>query len=136
MLVVFIFVWLAARSVNLLALHADMAVTLGVNVASLKKSLFVGGALLTASAVTSAGNIAFVGLIVPHACRMIWGPDHRFLFPSALLTGGFFLVLADTLSRTVLASTPVTRWSGNFLIGVPFSFSSYTGADGYDDDSR
>lgn len=126
MLVVFIFVWLAARSVNLLALHADMAATLGVNVASLKKSLFVGGALLTASAVTSAGNIAFVGLIVPHACRMIWGPDHRFLFPSALLTGGFFLVLADTLSRTILAPHQLPVGVVTSLIGVPvFLFQLY-----------
>ena len=126
MLVVFIFVWLAARSVNLLALHADMAATLGVNVASLKKSLFIGGALLTASAVTSAGNIAFVGLIVPHACRMIWGPDHRFLFPSALLTGGFFLVLADMLSRTVLAPHQLPVGVVTSLIGVPvFLFQLY-----------
>ena len=126
MLVVFIFVWLAARSVNLLALHADMAATLGVNVASLKKSLFIGGALLTASAVTSAGNIAFVGLIDPHACRMIWGPDHRFLFPSALLTGGFFLVLADMLSRTVLAPHQLPVGVVTSLIGVPvFLFQLY-----------
>lgn len=116
---VFVFAWLAARSVNLLALHADMAVTLGVNVASLKKSLFIGGALLTASAVTSAGNIAFVGLIVPHACRMIWGPDHRLLIPSTLLTGGFFLVLADTLSRTILAPHQLPVGVVTSLIGVP-----------------
>ena len=126
MFVVFIFAWFAARSVNLLALHADMAATLGVNVASLKKSLFVGGALLTASAVTSAGNIAFVGLIVPHACRMIWGPDHRFLFPSAVLTGSFFLVLADTLSRTILAPHQLPVGVVTSLIGVPvFLFQLY-----------
>lgn len=126
MLAVFVFAWFAARSVNLLALHSDMAASLGVRVAFLKKSLFIGSALLTASAVTSAGNIAFVGLIVPHACRMVWGPDHRFLFPSALLTGGFFLVLADTLSRTVLAPHQLPVGVVTALIGVPvFLFQLY-----------
>ena len=126
MFAVFVFAWFAARSVNLLALHADMAATLGVKVSSLRKSLFIGGALLTASAVTSAGNIAFVGLIVPHACRLIWGPDHRFLFPSVLLKGGFFLVLADTLSRTILAPHQLPVGVVTSLIGVPvFLFQLY-----------
>ena len=126
MLAVFVCAWVAAKSVNLLALHSDMAATLGVKVGPLKKSLFMGSALLTASAVTSAGNIAFVGLIDPHACRMIWGPDHRFLFPSALLTGGFFLVLADTLSRTILAPHQLPVGVVTSLIGVPvFLFQLY-----------
>ncbi len=125
---VFIPVWRVSSAVNLLALHADMARSLGVNVPWLKKGLFAGGALLTATAVTGAGNIGFVGLIVPHACRMMWGPDHRFLFPAALLTGGFFLVLADTLARTVFAPHQLPVGVVTSLIGVPvFLFQLYRG---------
>lgn len=123
---VFIWAWRVSPSVNLLALHADRAQTLGIRISRLRKGLFVGGALLTATAVTGAGNIGFIGLIVPHACRMMWGPDHRFLFPAALLTGGFFLVLADTLARTVLAPHQLPVGAVTSLIGVPvFLFQLY-----------
>lgn len=124
--VVFAWAWHMSPAVNVLALHAERAETMGVGVASLRKGLFIGGALLTATAVTGAGNIGFVGLIVPHACRMLWGADHRFLFPAALLTGGFFLVLADTLARTVLAPYQLPVGVVTSLIGVPvFLFQLY-----------
>lgn len=126
--VVFGLVWRVSPAVNLLAQHADMARSLGVDVARLKKGLFAGGALLTAVAVTGAGNIGFVGLIVPHACRMMWGPDHRFLFPASVLIGGFFLVIADTLARTVLAPHQLPVGVVTSLIGVPvFLFQLYKG---------
>ena len=75
--------------------------------------------LLTASAVTSAGSIGFVGLIVPHACRFAVGPDHRVLIPAAALAGGTFLVLADTLARTVLAPQQLPVGVVTALIGTP-----------------
>ncbi len=125
---VFVWAWRVSPAVNLLALQADMAVTLGVRVPWLRKGLFAGSALLTATAVTGAGNIGFVGLIVPHACRMIWGPDHRFLFPAALLTGGFFLVLADTVARTLFSPQQLPVGVVTSLIGVPvFLFQLYRG---------
>src|SRR5438874_1221830 len=92
-----------ARAMNVAALHADAAATLGVRVGALRKGLFFMSGLLTASSVTNAGAIGFVGLIVPHACRFAFGPDHRVLVPSAVLAGGGFLVLCDTLARTVAA---------------------------------
>lgn len=126
--IVFIWAWRVSPAVNLLALHSDMAGTLGVRVSWLRKGLFIGSALLTATAVTGAGNIGFVGLIVPHACRMMWGSDHRFLFPAALLTGGFFLVLADTLARTLLAPQQLPVGVVTSLIGVPvFLLQLYRG---------
>jgi iron complex transport system permease protein len=75
--------------------------------------------VLTASAVTSAGSIGFVGLIVPHACRFIVGPDHRVLIPAAALAGGTYLVLADTLARTVLAPQQLPVGVVTALIGAP-----------------
>ena len=81
-----------AGAINLLALHAEAAATLGVKVGALRRALFFCAALLTASAVGTAGSIGFVGLIVPHACRFALGPDHRLLLPAAALVGGTFLM--------------------------------------------
>ncbi|RJG15107.1 FecCD family ABC transporter permease [Massilia cavernae] len=109
----------SARSLNVMALHADAAATLGVDVAKLRRSLFICSGILTASAVTTAGSIGFVGLIVPHACRYAFGPDHRILLPAATVAGGAFLVLADTLARTVLAPQQLPVGVLTSLIGVP-----------------
>ncbi|QDZ28429.1 iron ABC transporter permease [Noviherbaspirillum sp. UKPF54] len=120
-------IWLAAlgfalrmaRAINVVALYAEAAATLGIRVDRLRKGLFLCAALLTASAVSSAGSIGFVGLIVPHACRFAWGSDHRLLLPAATLAGGSFLVLADTLARTVAAPQQLPVGVITALIGVP-----------------
>jgi iron complex transport system permease protein len=109
----------AARSINMVALQAEAAATLGIRVGRLRQGLFLCAALLTASAVSSAGSIGFVGLIVPHACRFAWGPDHRLLLPAATLAGGSFLVLADTLARSVIAPQQLPVGVITALIGVP-----------------
>jgi iron complex transport system permease protein len=115
-----VFALRSARSLNVLALHAEAAVTLGVRVGALRKGLFFCSGILTASAVTSAGSIGFVGLIVPHACRFACGPDHRLLVPVATLAGGTFLVLADILARTTLAPQQLPVGVVTALIGAPF----------------
>ena len=109
----------SARALNVLAMHAEGAVTLGIRVGALRKGLFLASGVLTASAVTSAGSIGFVGLIVPHACRFACGPDHRLLIPAATLAGGAFLVLADTLARTVIAPQQLPVGVVTALIGAP-----------------
>jgi iron complex transport system permease protein len=108
-----------ARAINMVAQHAEAAATLGVRVGPLRKGLFVCAALLTAGAVSSAGSIGFVGLIVPHACRFALGPDHRLLLPAGTLVGGTFLVLADTLARTLIAPQQLPVGVITALIGVP-----------------
>ena len=108
-----------ARAMNMLALHAEAAATLGVRVGAVRKGLFFVSAILTASAVTSAGAIGFVGLIVPHACRFAFGPDHRVLVPAAVLGGGGLLVLCDTVARTVVAPTQLPVGAITALIGAP-----------------
>jgi iron complex transport system permease protein len=108
-----------ARGMNVMALHAEAAVTLGVHVGGLRRGLFFISGVLTASAVTSAGSIGFVGLIVPHACRFAFGPDHRVLIPAAVLAGGSFLVLCDTLARTVVAPQQLPVGAVTALIGAP-----------------
>jgi iron complex transport system permease protein len=108
-----------ARAINVAAQHAEAAATLGIRVGALRKGLFISAALLTAGAVSSAGSIGFVGLIVPHACRFALGPDHRLLLPAATLVGGTFLVLADTLARSVVAPQQLPVGVITALIGVP-----------------
>lgn len=108
-----------ARAINAVAMHAESAATLGIRVGALRQGLFFCAALLTASAVSNAGSIGFVGLIVPHACRFALGSDHRLLLPAATLAGGAFLVLADSLARTVLAPQQLPVGVITALIGVP-----------------
>lgn len=114
-----VFALRSARSMNVMALHAEAAATLGIRVGSLRKGLFFVSGLLTASAVTNAGSIGFVGLIVPHACRFAVGPDHRLLIPAATLVGGTFLLLADTLARTIIAPQQLPVGVITALIGAP-----------------
>lgn len=108
-----------ARALNVMALHSDAAVALGVDVGALRRFLFACSGILTACAVTTGGSIGFVGLVVPHACRYAFGADHRVLLPAAALAGGSFLVLADTLARTVLAPQQLPVGVLTSLIGVP-----------------
>lgn len=114
-----VFALRSARAINVMALHAEAAATLGIRVSTLRKGLFFVSGLLTASSVTSAGAIGFVGLIVPHACRLAFGPDHRVLIPSAVLAGGGFLVLCDTVARTVVAPVQLPVGAITALIGAP-----------------
>ncbi|NRR34189.1 iron ABC transporter permease [Oxalobacteraceae bacterium] len=119
MAIAIVFALRNARAMNVMALHAEAAATLGIRVGALRKGLFFMSGLLTASAVTSAGSIGFVGLIVPHACRFAVGPDHRLLIPAAALAGGTFLVLADTLARTALAPQQLPVGVVTAMIGAP-----------------
>lgn len=114
-----IFALRKARGINVMVLHAEAAATLGIHVGALRKGLFFCAALLTACTVSGAGAIGFVGLIVPHACRFALGPDHRLLLPAATIAGGTFLVLADTLARSVLAPQQLPVGVITALIGVP-----------------
>lgn len=108
-----------ARAINLLAMSGDLAAMHGVRVGALRCGLFALAALLTASAVASAGAIGFVGLIVPHACRFALGPDHRLLLPAATLGGGIFLMLADVAARTAIAPQQLPVGVITALVGVP-----------------
>jgi iron complex transport system permease protein len=108
-----------ARRLNLLALGDDRAAILGVEVASTRLAVFLLAAALTAAAVTTAGTVGFIGLVVPHLVRLASGHDHRVLIPAAALLGGALLVLADTLARTVLAPQQLPVGVVTALVGVP-----------------
>jgi iron complex transport system permease protein len=109
-----------ARALNLLALGEEGAQELGVDAERLKRRIFAGAALLTGVVVAFVGPIGFVGLIVPHAVRMLVGSDHRVLIPAAALGGGVFLLSADTLARTVVAPAELSVGVITSFCGAPF----------------
>ena len=108
-----------ARELNLLARGFDTAQSLGVPVKRLRLITYFLASLATAVAVTNAGSIGFVGLIVPHLIRLALGNDQRLLLPAAVLAGGSLLVCADTLARTVIAPQQLPVGVLTALIGVP-----------------
>jgi iron complex transport system permease protein len=108
-----------ARDMNVLARGDDIAGALGVEVPRVTLVLHATAALATAVAVTTAGTVGFVGLIVPHALRIVIGNDQRVLLPAAALAGGTLLVLADTLARSIVAPVQLPVGVITALIGVP-----------------
>jgi len=108
-----------ARELNLLARGADTAQTLGVAVERLRRGVYIVASVATAAAVTHAGSIGFIGLIVPHLVRLAAGNDQRLLLPASVLAGGSLLVIADTLARTIVAPQQLPVGVLTALIGVP-----------------
>lgn len=108
-----------ARPLNLMAVGEETALYLGTRVEWVKRVAYLVASLLVAAGVAAAGVIGFVGLIVPHALRLLWGGDHRFLLPSSALAGAAFLLLADTAARTVAAPVELPVGVVTALIGVP-----------------
>ncbi|WP_066414694.1 vitamin B12 ABC transporter permease BtuC [Halorubrum aethiopicum] len=107
-----------ARDLNVLLLGEEEAHGLGIDVERTKRILLAASALITAAGVAFAGIIGFVGLIVPHMLRLVVGPDHRILLPTAALSGGTFLVAADTAARSGSAELPVGVVTA--AVGAPF----------------
>ncbi len=111
---------LYSRSLNVMQLDEEQAQQLGINVEKVKLILLAAATLITAAAVSFVGTIGFVGIIIPHIVRLIWGPDHRFLLPLSVLTGAIFLILADLVARTALAPTEIPIGVVTAICGVPF----------------
>ena len=111
---------LFGRELNLLSAGEEAARSLGVTVERTRLVTVLLASLLTAAVVSVAGPVGFVGLIVPHAARLLFGPDHRLLVPASALTGAVFLMTADTAARTVMAPTEVPVGVVTALCGGPF----------------
>ena len=108
------------RILNVLSLDEEQARQLGVHPERVKLLLLGAASLAAAAAVSVAGTIGFVGLIVPHAVRLIWGPDNRQLLPMSILFGATFLILADLIARTVDQPSEVPVGIITAVLGVPF----------------
>jgi iron complex transport system permease protein len=109
-----------ARVLNLLTLGEESARSLGVETERVKRLVYVVSALITGAVVSVSGMIGFVGMVIPHAVRLVLGVDHRLLLPASALVGGMFLLVADTTARTLLAPAEIPVGIVTALAGGPF----------------
>jgi len=116
----FLAVYTCARPLNLIVTGEETAMQLGVNVGRTKIILFVIASLVTAAAISVSGIIGFVGLMIPHIVRLLFGSDHRLLLPASVLFGAAFLVAADSVARTVMAPAELPVGVITALCGAPY----------------
>jgi iron complex transport system permease protein len=112
-------IYTTASDLNLLLAGEKEAMHLGVDVPRVRLLVYIAASFLTGLAVSVSGAIGYVGLIVPHVMRFIFGSDHRTLLPTAAIGGAIALVMADTLARTVVAPTEVSVGAVTALVGAP-----------------
>lgn len=108
-----------AKELNAMSFGEERAHHLGVNVQKRKLLVLIAGSILTGAAVAVSGTIGFVGLVIPHLVRIVWGPDHKHLLPLSILIGSGFLILADLISRTIISPTELPIGVITALIGAP-----------------
>ena len=119
-LVGIVLAFLLTPDLNAFLLGEEQAAHLGVNVERRKLALLMVGSLLTAAAVSVSGLVGFIGLVVPHVSRLLFGSDHRFLLPASALVGSIFLVLADLLARMLMSPAEIPVGIITALVGAPF----------------
>ena len=120
-LVSFLIIWISGWKINVLSMGEQEARSLGINPEKSKLILICLATLMTAAAVSFVGIIAWVGLMIPHATRMITGPDHRMVIPASALLGAIYLVICDTIARTLTdAEIPIGIITS--LVGAPYLF--------------
>ncbi|MFJ7648890.1 FecCD family ABC transporter permease [Lysinibacillus sp. NPDC097279] len=121
-----VILWTQRRELNVLLYGEERAKHLGVNVKRSKYLILVGGSMLTGAAVAVSGTIGFVGLVVPHMTRMIWGSDHRHLLPLSFLNGATLLIICDLVARTIIIPRELPIGVITAFIGAPvFSYIFY-----------
>ena len=115
----FLIMWMYSWKLNILSMGDEEAKALGVNPEKSKLIIITIATLVTAVAVSTVGIIAWVGLMMPHAARMILGPDNRFVIPSAAMLGSIYLIVCDTMARTLTTSEiPVGIITS--IVGAPY----------------
>ncbi len=108
------------RELNLLTLNDDLAASYGLRVEPMRRVLFFAVSLMITGIITVCGPIGFVGIMAPHICRLIIGTNHRHLIPASILFGGTFLVICDTIARTLATTAEVPVGIITALLGGPF----------------
>ncbi|AMX01155.1 ABC transporter permease [Rummeliibacillus stabekisii] len=114
-----ILLWLNRRELNAMLFGEERAKYLGVNVRRSKLMLLIGGSMLTGAAVSVSGTIGFVGLVVPHMTRLLFGANHQHLLPLSLMNGASLLILCDLVARTIIAPTELPIGVITALLGAP-----------------
>jgi iron complex transport system permease protein len=113
-------IYTTASDLNLLLAGEKEAMHLGVDVPRVSLVVYIAASILTGFAVSVSGTIGYVGLLVPHAMRMIFGSDHRMLIPASALGGAIALVIADTIARTIVAPSELPVGAVTAIVGAPF----------------
>lgn len=113
-------IYTTASDLNLLLTGEKEAMHLGVDVPRVSIVVYIAASILTGFAVSVSGTIGYIGLLVPHAMRMIFGSDHRMLIPASALGGAIALVIADTIARTVVAPSELPVGAVTAIVGAPF----------------
>jgi len=113
-------IYTTASDLNLLLAGEIEAMHLGVDVPRVRLVVYLAASFLTGLAVSVSGSIGYIGLLVPHAMRLIFGSDHRMLLPASALGGAIALVIADTIARTVVAPSELSVGAVTALVGAPF----------------
>ena len=115
--------WLNRRELNAMLFGEERAQHLGVNVKKRKMMILIGGSMLTGSAVAVSGTIGFVGLVVPHMTRLLFGSDNRHVLPLSFINGAALLIICDLVSRTIISPTELPIGVITAFIGAPvFAF--------------
>ncbi|MFC3210549.1 FecCD family ABC transporter permease [Planomicrobium okeanokoites] len=115
--------WLNRRELNAMLFGEERAQHLGVDVKKRKLAILIGGSVLTGAAVAVSGTIGFVGLVVPHMTRLVWGSDHRHLLPLSFMNGAALLIVCDLAARTIISPTELPIGVITAFIGAPvFAF--------------
>lgn len=118
--------WLNRRELNAMLFGEERAHHLGVDVKRRKFAILIGGSILTGSAVAVSGTIGFVGLVVPHMTRLLWGSDHRHLLTLSFMNGATLLIICDLIARTIISPTELPVGVITAFIGAPvFAFIFY-----------
>jgi len=115
-----VIVFFQLNGLNLMSVGEEIAVSRGVDASKIKKLLFFATSLMVGGVVAVCGPIGFVGMMVPHICRLLIGPDHRYLMPATILFGSAFLVICDTIARTAFAPIEMPVGIITALLGGPF----------------
>ncbi|MFC4410703.1 FecCD family ABC transporter permease [Chungangia koreensis] len=116
-------IWLNRRELNAMMFGEERAIHLGVDVKKRKMMILAGGSMLTGAAVAVSGTIGFVGLVVPHMTRLLWGADHRHLLPLSFLNGATLLIICDLVARTIISPSELPVGVITAFIGAPvFAF--------------
>jgi iron complex transport system permease protein len=115
--------WLNRRELNAMLFGEERARYLGVNVKKRKMMILIGGSMLTGTAVAVSGTIGFVGLVVPHMTRLLFGSDNRHVLPLSFINGAALLIVCDLVSRTIISPTELPIGVITAFIGAPvFAF--------------
>jgi iron complex transport system permease protein len=114
-----VFLSVNSNKYNLLSLGTESASTLGLETNRLKNITYISASLLTGAVVSVSGIIGFIGLIVPHFCRMIFGIDNRIVVPASFFTGAIFLIIADTVARTIISPAELPVGAITAILGAP-----------------